>query len=138
MFSKENICECAGIGRQARLRGVCCMTYGFKSRHSQRRERLRGTQPLFYFGFCRTIRDLNPKRAASVKKNSPGDCFLVSRCAAGYRMRSIGSASTAGSAGYCVPSLAVRDRTGLFFVVLCGFFLSIAFKEKVQSDYHIR
>ena len=34
MFSKENICECAGIGRQARLRGVCCMTYGFKSRHS--------------------------------------------------------------------------------------------------------
>jgi len=29
-----NICECAGIGRQARLRGVCCMTYGFKSRHS--------------------------------------------------------------------------------------------------------
>ena len=24
-------CECAGIGRQARLRGVCCTTYGFKS-----------------------------------------------------------------------------------------------------------
>ena len=37
-----------------------------------------------------------------------------------------------------VPSLAVRDRTGLFFVVLCGFFLSIAVKKKVQSDYHIR
>ena len=31
-------CECAGIGRQARLRGVCCMTYGFKSHlpHQQR------------------------------------------------------------------------------------------------------
>ena len=28
------ICECAGIGRQARLRGVCLMAYGFKSRHS--------------------------------------------------------------------------------------------------------
>ena len=27
-------CECAGIGRQARLRGVCCKTYGFKSHHS--------------------------------------------------------------------------------------------------------
>ena len=25
------ICGSAGIGRQARLRGVCCMTYGFKS-----------------------------------------------------------------------------------------------------------
>ena len=37
-----------------------------------------------------------------------------------------------------VPSLAVRDRTGLFFVVLCGFFLSMDGKEKVQSDYHIR
>ncbi len=27
-------CECAGTGRQARLRGVCQSTYGFKSRHS--------------------------------------------------------------------------------------------------------
>ena len=26
--------ECAGIGRQARLRGVCCITYGFKSHYS--------------------------------------------------------------------------------------------------------
>ena len=31
---KVDICECAGIGRQARLRGVCFTTYGFKSRHS--------------------------------------------------------------------------------------------------------
>ena len=30
----DKLCECAGTGRQARLRGVCCMTYGFKSRHS--------------------------------------------------------------------------------------------------------
>ena len=28
------ICECAGIGRQARLRGVCRKTYGFKSHYS--------------------------------------------------------------------------------------------------------
>ena len=137
MFSKENICECAGIGRQARLRGVCCMTYGFKSRHSHQEKRLRRAQSLFVYPE-KNIRDLTPKRAASVKKNSPGDCFLVSRCAAGYRMRSIGSASTAGSAGYCVPSLAVRDRTGLFFVVLCGFFLSMNGKKNVQLDYHIR
>ena len=27
-------CECAGIGRQARLRGVCRETYGFKSHYS--------------------------------------------------------------------------------------------------------
>ncbi len=34
------ICGSAGIGRQARLRGVCCMTYGFKSHlphHSKNR-----------------------------------------------------------------------------------------------------
>ena len=31
---KNNVCECAGIGRQARLRGVCQPTYGFKSHHS--------------------------------------------------------------------------------------------------------
>ena len=30
----ERECECAGTGRQARLRGVCQSTYGFKSRHS--------------------------------------------------------------------------------------------------------
>ena len=34
------ICECAGIGRQARLRGVCFTTYGFKSRHSHHRKDL--------------------------------------------------------------------------------------------------
>ena len=43
------ICECAGTGRQARLRGVCFTTYGFKSRHSQqRRKRMRYTHPLFH------------------------------------------------------------------------------------------
>ena len=38
-FSEKNSkCGSAGIGRQARLRGVCCMTYGFKSHlpHQQR------------------------------------------------------------------------------------------------------
>ena len=29
--------ECAGIGRQARLRGVCGNAYGFKSRHSHQK-----------------------------------------------------------------------------------------------------
>lgn len=34
-FSEKNSkCGSAGIGRQARLRGVCLMAYGFKSRHS--------------------------------------------------------------------------------------------------------
>ena len=37
-----------------------------------------------------------------------------------------------------VPSLAVQDRTGLFLVVLCGFFLPMTDKKKVQSGYHIR
>ena len=31
---RKSECECAGTGRQARLRGVCQSTYGFKSRHS--------------------------------------------------------------------------------------------------------
>ena len=35
---EHNKCECAGIGRQARLRGVCFTTYGFKSHHSHQRE----------------------------------------------------------------------------------------------------
>ncbi len=29
---QQNICGSAGTGRQARLRGVCFTTYGFKSR----------------------------------------------------------------------------------------------------------
>ena len=33
-FPREEKRECAGTGRQARLRGVCQQTYGFKSRHS--------------------------------------------------------------------------------------------------------
>ena len=37
---KSNKCECAGIGRQARLRGVCFTTYGFKSRHSHHKKQL--------------------------------------------------------------------------------------------------
>ncbi len=36
---KLNKCECAGIGRQARLRGVCGNAYGFKSRHSHHRNK---------------------------------------------------------------------------------------------------
>ena len=39
-IQKLNISECAGIGRQARLRGVCFTTYGFKSRHSHHKNRL--------------------------------------------------------------------------------------------------
>ena len=38
--SQLNKCECAGIGRQARLRGVCFTTYGFKSRHSHHKKQL--------------------------------------------------------------------------------------------------
>ena len=44
------ICECAGIGRQARLRGVCFTTYGFKSRHSHhRKDLIPCVSSLFYF-----------------------------------------------------------------------------------------
>ena len=43
-------CECAGIGRQARLRGVCFTTYGFKSRHSHhRKDLIPCVSSLFYF-----------------------------------------------------------------------------------------
>ena len=48
--SQLNKCECAGIGRQARLRGVCFTTYGFKSRHSHhRKDLIRKVSSLFYF-----------------------------------------------------------------------------------------
>ena len=48
------ICECAGTGRQARLRGVCCMTYGFKSRHSHQSLNLRNplNRGFLRFFFC--------------------------------------------------------------------------------------
>ena len=36
--SIDAVCECAGIGRQARLRGVCRQTYGFKSHYSHQRQ----------------------------------------------------------------------------------------------------
>ena len=43
-------CECAGTGRQARLRGVCFTTYGFKSRHSHhRKDLIPCVSSLFYF-----------------------------------------------------------------------------------------
>lgn len=31
------------------------------------------------------LKDLNPKWACTVKKNSPGDCFLGARCEDGYQ-----------------------------------------------------
>ena len=61
---KSNKCECAGIGRQARLRGVCFTTYGFKSRHSHhRKDLIPCVSSLFYFASKRW-RDLK----ATVKK----------------------------------------------------------------------
>ena len=44
-------CECAGTGRQARLRGVCRSTYGFKSRLSHQEKTLTDVCPqgLFFF-----------------------------------------------------------------------------------------
>ena len=56
------MCASAGTGRQARLRGVCCMTYGFKSRLAHHLNRGRNLEfksetsefrPLFlYCGPC--------------------------------------------------------------------------------------
>ena len=37
----------------------------------------------FYLKFHK--KDLNPKWACTVKKNSPGDCFLGARCEDGYQ-----------------------------------------------------
>ena len=48
------ICECAGTGRQARLRGVCQPTYGFKSHHSHQSKNWFLTVSFFVL-----IRDLN-------------------------------------------------------------------------------
>lgn len=43
-FSEKNSkCGSAGIGRQARLRGVCFTTYGFKSRHSHHMHTVQNT-----------------------------------------------------------------------------------------------
>ena len=59
---KSNKCECAGIGRQARLRGVCFTTYGFKSRHSHhRKDLIPCVSSLFYYNLdSMTINKLRP------------------------------------------------------------------------------
>ena len=60
------ISECAGIGRQARLRGVCGDAYGFKSRHSH--HKIKGYQiGTLYFvlqhsALGRDLRRLCPRR----------------------------------------------------------------------------
>ncbi len=36
--NRTEVCESGGIGRRARLRGVCSSTYGFKSRLSHQEE----------------------------------------------------------------------------------------------------
>ena len=42
------------------------------------------TDGRFYF-HLELVEDLNPKWACTVKKNSPGDCFLGARCEDGYQ-----------------------------------------------------
>ena len=50
-FSEKNSkCGSAGIGRQARLRGVCCMTYGFKS-HLPHQQKLSREPKAFCFAY---------------------------------------------------------------------------------------
>ena len=49
-------------------------------------------------------RDLNPKRAANVKKNSPTDCFLMSRCADGYCCKATVVKQGRLPQARCVPS----------------------------------
>ncbi len=103
---EPNICECAGIGRQARLSGVCPRRTGSSpvTRTKFPKQTLRFGLGIF---FIQLRRDLKPKRAASVKKNSPGDCFLMSRCADGYRMRKHWVVKQGGlPKARCVPSLA--------------------------------
>ncbi len=56
-------------------------------------------------------RDLNPKRAQSVKQNSPVDCFVDLRCVDGYRMRSIGSSSREDAKGDFIPSSGPKNST---------------------------
>ena len=58
-----------------------------------------------YLMVCRLFfvigRDLNPKRAFDVKQNSPVNCFVVKRCADGYRSQRLGSASKKGAQQPC-------------------------------------
>ena len=51
------ICECAGTGRQARLRGVCLMAYGFKSRHSHQASALYITEHSHIFAGMAELAD---------------------------------------------------------------------------------
>ena len=69
-----------------------------------------------YLMVCRLFfvigRDLNPKRAFDVKQNSPVNCFVVKRCADGYRSQRLGSASKKGAQQPC-PFIFKRQ------IILC-------------------
>ena len=56
------------------------------------------------------IRDLNPKRAANVKKNSPVDCFLMSRCADGYCCKATVVKQGGLPQARCVPSPRPKNQ----------------------------
>ena len=62
-------------------------------------------QPVFY-----VLQDLNLKKAAAVKKISPGDWFSGRRCAGGYQTRSVGSPSKQDCAASRVLSSAPNKR----------------------------
>ena len=89
------------------------------------------------FLFVKLWWDLNPKRAASVKKNSPVDCFLTSRCAGGYRMQSIGSPSRASLQSKIASHHSHQVKTyrlvGLFcFIIFCSLLCSLFNKYKLN------
>ena len=94
-------CECAGIGRQARLRGVCFTTYGFKSRHSHhRKDLIPWVSSLFYFmqasddgtwGSLATAACGGKREQSAVWNNEQKEHIYVQRIATIFQTGELGS-----------------------------------------------
>ena len=78
----------------------------FKSCHSDKKQVLL-LQDLF---FIIVKKDLNLKKARTVKKNSPGDCFFSKWCADGYCGQGPRSSSRADCEAICCPVTPINQK----------------------------
>ena len=125
------ICECAGTGRQARLRGVCQPTYGFKSHHSHQSKNWFLTGSFLFV----LIRDLNLRFFTLAV---PDDSILPYLACRPRRFVLLASSSTGRARNLTHHSHQSKNwfLTGSFLFVLIRDLNTIA-KQNLYPTYRI-
>ena len=127
-------CTCGETGKHVRFRSVCRKTCRFKSCqvHQNLQQGISFVGDFFIFKW----QDLNLKKARAVKKNSTVYCFLGEWCEGGYRMRSIGSPSSAycqrQDASFQVHQKERHDFHRVFLFV----FVSVRTQHRLTEGQH--